>query len=421
MSREKRWIERIKSLFILLLTVSAVFLAWKTGLFQRLMPEHEYAAPAEPTPGVSSYQVAAEPICAAVTGVPGLICGVCYDDKAIHEVMQEFRSVLGETLGSASLPVQVEESVWRDALLGPGLFLDYGTPVSLNVLARWMGTTAGFAPEQRAYRLLFALPEEDKVDFYYLDEQGRAFFCETLALGSTLYAGMNGFLPNGAEFAMQVDTLQDCDPYALILRDLPRLPAVTASDECSSAAIQTAADLFGIRLNAGSSFQEQEDTVYLADEGRLRLEADGAIRYLSADGKDFGGAESEEDRIELSRSLLARFADVCGGAGDLQYAASLAEENHVTYRFDYRVSGIRVKLTGGSAGWAVFRDGRLIELGFRPRTYQITEEMVYRIPPLQAAAASGSIQRGSAPELIISDPGGDVLLEPVWIMQEGRT
>ena len=161
--------------------------------------------------------------------------------------------------------------------------------------------------------------------------------------------------------------------------------------------------------------------VYLADEGRLRLEADGAIRYLSADGKDLGGAESEEDRIELSRSLLARFADVCGGAGDLQYAASHAEENHVTYRFDYRVSGIRVKLTGGSAGWAVFRDGRLIELGFRPRTYQITEEMVHRIPPLQAAAASGRIQRGSAPELIISDPGGDVLLEPVWIMQEGRT
>ena len=420
MSREKRWIERIKSLLILLLTVSAVFLAWKTGLFQRLMPEHEYEAPAEPTPGVSSYQVAAEPICAAVTGVPGLVYGVCYDDKAIREVMQEFRAVLGETLGSASLPVPVEESAWRDALLGPGVFLDYGMPVPLNVLACWMGTTADFSPDQQACRLLLALPEEDKVDLYYLDEQGRAFCCETLALGSTLYAGMNGFLPNGADFAMQIDTLQDCDPYALILRDLPRLYAVTASDEYSGTAVQTAADLFGIRLNAGSSFQEQEDTVYLAEEGRLRLEADGAIRYLSAEGNDLGGAESEEDRVELSRSLLARFSDVCGGAGDLQYAASQTEENSVTYRFDYRVSGIQVKLTSGSAGWAVFRDGRLVELGFRPRTYQITEERVHRIPPLQAAAASASIRNGSAPELIISDPGGDVLLEPVWILREVR-
>ena len=421
MSRGKRWTERIKSLLILLLTVSAAFLAWKTGLFQRLMPEQEYVEPAEPTPGVSSYQAAAEPICAAVTGVSGLVCGICYNDNAIHAVMQEFRSVLGETLGSASVPVQVEDSAWRDALLGPGLFLDYGAPISLNVLACWMGTTADFAPEQQAYRLLFALPEEEKVDFYYLDEHGKAYCCETLALGSTLYAGINSYLPNGADFAMQIDTLQDCDPYAIIPRDLPGLFTITASDECSDAAVQTAAGLFGIRLNSVGSFQEQEDTVYLAEEGRLRLESDGGIRYLAAEGKDLGGAETEEDRIELSRSLLARLADVCGGIGDLQYAAAQTEENHVTYRFDYRVSGIQVKLSSGSAGWAVFREGRLVELGFRPRTYQITGGTVYQIPPLQAAAASGSIQNGSAPELIISDPGGDVLLEPVWTLREGRT
>ena len=257
MSRSKRWIERIKSLLILLLSLSAVFLAWKTGLFQRLMPEHEALEPAEPTPGVSSYQAAADPVCAAVTGVPGLIYGVCYDDEGMRAVMQEFRSVLGETLGSASEPVPVEESVWREALLGPGLFLDYGSPIALNVLACWMGTTAGFEPEQRADQLLLALPAEDRVDFY-----------ETLALGSTLYAGINSFLPNGADFAMQIETLQECAPYTLILRRLPVLHTVTASDEGGSSAVQTAAELFGIRLNAAGSFQEQEDTVYLGPASR---------------------------------------------------------------------------------------------------------------------------------------------------------
>ena len=139
MSRSKRWIERTKSLLILILTVSAAFLAWRTGLFQRLMPESVTQEPAEPTPAVSSYQAAAEPICAAVTGVPGLVYGVCYDDEGMQELMREFRAVLGETLGSASVPVPVEASVWREALLGPGLFLDYGVPISLNVLACWMG------------------------------------------------------------------------------------------------------------------------------------------------------------------------------------------------------------------------------------------------------------------------------------------
>lgn len=420
MSREKRWIERIKSLLILLLTVSAAFLAWKTGLFQRLLPEHASFEPAEPTPAVSSYQAAAEPVCAAVTGVPGLVYGVCYDDEGMRVLMQEFRTVLGETLGSASVPVPVEESVWREALLGPGLFLDYGVPISLNVLACWMGTTASFEPEQCADRLLFSLPEEERVDLYYLNEQGAAFFCETLALGSTLYAGINSFLPNGADFAMQIETLQDCDPYALILRDLPSLFSITAGDEGGSAAVQAAADLFGIRLNAAGSFQEQEDTVYLGEEGRLRLEADGTLRYLSAEGEDLGGAETEADRIELCRSMLTRLADTVGGVGELQYAAAQIEEDNVTYRFDYRVKGIQVKLGSRSAGWAVFRGERLVEIGFQPRTYQITGSSVNLIPPLQAAAASGSMLNGSAPELLISDPGGDVLLEPVWTLRERR-
>ena len=420
MSRKKRWIERIKSLLILLLTVSAAFLAWRTSLFQRLMPERLSPEPVEPTPGVSSYQAAAEPVSAAVTGVSGLVCGVCYDDDGIKEVLREFRAVLAETLGSASDPVPVEDSAWREALLGPGLFLDYGMPVSLNVLACWMGTTATFAPEQHADRLLFSLRDQEQVDLYYLDGHGNAFFCETLALGSTLYSGINSFLPNGADFAMQNETLRSCDPYALILRDLPGLTAVTATDEGGDDAAQTAADLFGIKLNAAGSFQEQEDTVYLGEEGRLRLEADGCLRYLAAEGKNLGEAQAEADQIELCRSLLARLAAACGGEGELQYSGTQIEESSVTYRFDYRISGIPVKLSSGSAGWAVFRGGRLEELGFRPRTYLYTEIGVDRIPPLQAAAASGSLRAGSAPELIISDPGGEVMLEPVWTLRERK-
>ena len=238
MSRKKRWIERIKSLLILLLTVSAAFLAWRTGLFQRLIPESLSPEAAEPTPGVSSYQAAAEPVSAAVTGVSGLVCGVCYDDDGIREVMREFRAVFVETLGSASDPVPVEGSVWREALDGPGVFLDYGMPISLNVLACWMGTTAGFAGEQHTDRLLFSLPDQERVDLYYLDEHGNAFFCETLALGSTLYSGINSFLPNGADYAMQIDMLEACDPYTLILQDpLCRLPPTFSG---SSSALRAA-------------------------------------------------------------------------------------------------------------------------------------------------------------------------------------
>lgn len=418
MSRGKRWLERIKSLLILALTVSAGFLAWKTGLFQRLVPESVPVEPVEPTSGVLTYQAAARPVCAAVTGGSGLVYGVSYDDSVMDGLMQDFRTILGETLGSASKPVRVDEQVWREALLGPGLYLDYGVPVSLNVLACWMGTTAGFSAEQRAERLLFSLPDDERVDLYFMDERGNTYYSSTLALGSTLHAGIGIYLPNGAEFAMQLKELEACDPYALILRGLPVLHFLTASDSGRRDAFLLAAELCGIKLYSVGSFQEQEDTIYLGDEGRLRLEAGGGIRYTAAEGKSLGEARGEASQIELCRRLFAQLSAACGGVGELQYSGLQHDGDSVVYRFDYRVNGVTVKLGSGNAAWALFREGRLEEMGFLPRTYMLTANTVDRIPCLQAAAASGSMQAGSAPELMISDPGGNVLIEPIWTLRE---
>ena len=418
MSRGRRWLERIKSLLILILTCSALYLAWRTELFQRFLPDHLPADAAEPSAMVSSYTAAAKPLYAAVTGTSGLVYGVGYDDGAMDELLQTFRSVLGETFGSASAPEPVEENSWRAALLEPGLFLDYGMPVSLNVLASWMGTAAAFSPEQRAGRLLLSLREMEHVDLYYLNEQGTAYRCSTVALSDALYAGINSFLPNGTEFAMQLASLASCDPYALILRDLPELDAVNASDGGRDAAFRTAAELCRVRLNSGSSFQEQNGIVYLGEEGRLRLEADGSFRYLAAEDKALGEAREEADQIELSRSFLSQLADSCGGIGALEYSGMRNGEAGTTYLFDYRVNGVRVKLNSGSAAWAVFRDGQLVEIGLRPRTYSPGGTQADCIPPLQAAAAAGSMQPGGTPELILSDPGGSAVISPLWTMRE---
>ena len=419
MSRRKRWIERAKSLLILLLAAGAVYQAWMTGLFQRMLPAGASIVPAEPTAAVNSYPMAAMPFSAATTGTSGLVYGVCYDDKAMEELLEEFRGVLGETLGSASTPEPVDEAAWQEALLGPGLFLEYREPVALNALARWMGTVGSFDPEQRAQRLILSLGPEERVQLYYLDAQGAACRCDTLALGSTLNALLNAFLPNGAEFALLVQSLRDCDPYSLILQDLPALKVISADDSGRESALQKAAELCQVKLNAGSSFQEQDGIVYLGENGRLRLEADGSFRYTAAGDRGLGEAGDEPEQIELSRSLLSQLAAACGGLGKLEYAGTQAGDDTVRYRFAYRIRGMRVKLLTGSAGWTVFRNGELVELGFRPRTYTETGEELNCIPPLQAAAAAGSMQPGGIPELIVADPGAEAMTEPVWTLREG--
>jgi hypothetical protein len=417
MSSRRTWIEGIKSVLILALTVSAVFLGWKTGLLQRMLPERIPILPDEPSPGTSTYLAAARPVCAAVTGAAGLIHGVCYNVDKMDELMQSFRPVLGETLGSASAPRQLEEDAWKQALKEPGLFLDYGVPVSLNVLAAWYGSSAAFADDQRADRLLFSLTEDEEVKLCYLDGQGSAWCCDTLALGSTLYEEINAYLPNGAEFAMEVGSLTDCDPYALILRELPKLSAVYAVDTGQDAALQKAAELCRMNLGIGSSFQEQDGTVFLGDMGRLRLETDGCLHYSASDRADWGTLSREADQLELSRSILVQLAAACGGVGELEYAGTEYGAETTQYRFAYRVMGMQVKLNAGTAAWAVFRDGKLEEFGFRPRTYFPTGT-VDRIPPLQAAAVAGSIQKGSLPELVLPDPGGTLTIEPLWSLRE---
>ncbi len=419
MSRSRRWLEWVKSLLILFLTCSALFLAWKTELFQRFLPDNITADPVEPSAMVNSYTAAARPVSAAVTGGTGLVYGVAYDDAAMDELLEVFRPVLEEALGSASAPEPRKEEDWQAALLKPGLFLDYGEPISLNVLTGWMGTAASFSADQRAERLLLSLVNMEQVDLYFLDEQGEAFRCENMALSDALYAGINSFLPNGAEFAVQIASLGDCDPYTLILRDLSELSAVSAADSGRDDAFRAAAELCQVRLNTGSSFQEQNGLVYLGEEGRLRLEADGSFRYLADEDQSLGEAWEEADQLELSRGLLEKLASACGGIGTLEYASTQYGETDTIYRFDYRVNGLRVKLNSGSAAWAVFRNGHLVELGLRPRTYILADRRVDCIPPLQAAAAVGSLEPGGTLDLILSDPGGASVLEPIWTMREG--
>ncbi len=417
----KRFKEPLKTLLILLLTASAVFLAWKGSLFSAFFPAERSAVTPAPEPDQQSCTAAALPMAAAVTGPGGLCCGVKYDADAMAELYEGFGAVLSETLGSAEEPAVIGRAVWQDRLQDESLFLDYGFPLPISALAAWVGVEAGWAGTETASAFLMDHSGTGTVRLSYRGGDGRYFQCATAASWSTLRSILEEYRPNGAIFAFELPELRGCDPFLLVLEQLPPLRRVLASYDRTAAA-SAFAELFGINLAGQGRYTEADGTLVYPGESRvLRLWADGSISF-SAAGEDALQARGAAEQIEKTRKLLESIHAAYAGEESLELrGAETGEEGERILSFSYVLNGVRLDISAGSAARAVWKEDRLTELLVRPRSYRRMESTVDLLPEKQAAAAAGSIQRGAAARLILPD-GGEGHLEPTWIVTvDGRT
>lgn len=416
----KRFKEPLKTLLILLLTASAVFLAWKGSLFAAFFPERKGGA-ASPTPEPSelSYTASALPLAAAVTGPGGLCCGLAYDAEAMAELFEGFSAVLSEALGSAEAPASIGRFTWQDRLEEESLYLDYGFPLPITALAAWVGVEAAWAGAETGTAYLLDDNGSGNVRLSYRAGDGRYYECDTAASWTTLRAQLEEYRPNGAAFAFTLPALRECDPCLLVLEQLPPVCRVYASSAGSSAAA-VCGELFGINLGGQSRYTEGDGTlVYPGEKGVLRLWTDGGVGYTASE--DSHRASSPADQIEEARRLLETIHAAYAGEEILALRNVEADEaGDLSLEFSYMLGGLRLDLAAGPAARAVWKDGMLSELTIHPRSYRLGEEVSGLLPEKQAAAAAGSLRRGAAPELALPD-GGEEKLEPKWIVTvDGR-
>ena len=415
----KRFKEPLKTLLILLLTASAVFLAWKGNLFSAFFPESKSTVTASPEPDEQSFTAAALPMAAAVTGPGGLCCGVKYDASAMEELYEGFSAILSETLGSAEEPTVISRVVWQDRLQEESLFLDYGFPLPITALAAWVGVEASWAGGETGSAFLLDHGGAGTVRLSYRAGDGRYFQCSTAASWNTLRLILEEYRPNGAVFAFEVPELRSCDPFLLVLEQLPALYKVHASYDRTAAA-RVFAEIFGINLGGQSRYTEADGTlVYPGDNGVLRLWADGSISYIPGDTSITAHGAAEQ--IEKARKLLEIIHASYAGEERLELSdAEEGDSGDMTLNFSYVLGGVRLDISAGSAAKAAWKDGKLAELLIRPRSYRMAEPLSDLLPEKQAAAAAGSICRGAAARLILLD-GGEERLEPSWIVTlDGR-
>ena len=410
----KRFKEPLKTLLILLLTASAVFLAWKGSLFSAFFPERAPAAPPTPEAPEQTYTAAALPYAAAIRGPGGLCCGVQYDEETMAELYEGVSAILAEVLGSAEEPESISRFTWQDRLKEESLYLGYGFDLPIAALAAWVGVEAPWAGAETGSAFLLDSGGAGSIRLSYRGGDGSFFQCATAASWATLREKLEEYRPNGALFAFELPVLDDGEPYLLVLEQLPELSRVSASEETGAAA-GAFAELFGLNLGGQSRYTEADGTlVYPGDSGVLRLWTDGSISYSPSEGAFT--AASPADEIEEARKLLETAHGAYAGEERLSLrSVEAGETGELSLSFVYALGGVRVDLVAGPAASALWKDGQLTELTLRPRSYRRGETFADLLPEKQAAAAAGSLCLGAAAELILPDVGEE-RIEPVWIV-----
>ena len=415
-----RFKEPLKTALLVLLTLSALFLAIKGNLFGGLFPGAAPETTEAPEAEALRCAPAAMPASAALTGESGLHYGVKYDAGEMARLFDRCSPLLAEALGSAEEPGLIREADWRECLQGAGLFLDYGFPLPVSVLGSWVGAEVPWAGAEVGWAFLLDRDRDDGVRLSFSDGEGRFFRCVTAAAWSSLEALLEETLPNGAEFAFALPELSDCDPYLLLPESLPELrSALGAGDQAAAAA--ALAEEFGIHLGGQSRYTEADGTVvYPGENGVLRLEGDGSLQYSPAAGAVQTGTGAMSEQIETVRRLLETVHEAYGGEETLALTGASAEGERTVLSFGYLLNGIAVQLASGPAATAVWGPDGLRELTLLPRRYLRSEAISGLLPEKQAAAAAGSLYPGSAVRLILSDRGERRLSLGWAVTLEGR-
>ena len=408
---------------IVALFVTALLLLRHTGYYtgfrDMLMGGAETGGSAETGAGeLPRAAVNVQPLAVTVCGPEGgARYGAAYDENTAT-VFRRFSVELGEALGSADSPVEIDEAAFRESLSGCGVSFRFAAPLQLRLLAGWLGTEMSGAAAQDSAALICLAASETEVALCYRTAEGSAFRCATAARPEALRARTAEYPPNGALFAWETDRVEDGD---FLMLQTPPAPAVVKSAVTLPQAEERDALLRAMGMNSfvASSYTEADGTVvYVNDETSLRLNPSGTVFFRRAASPDAGdgGADLAAAADIAWRAAERSIALSCGDAALTFSEASYSESQRtVTVYLDYTLNGIPVSLSSGHAAEIVLRGETLIQARLQLRSFALTEETTTLLPYLQAAAIAAA--RDAEPALEYVDVGD--AMECMWVIANG--
>ena len=442
--RRHSGLERLKSLLIVLLTLSALALTLRVLLFNELagqgprgwldnltslFRQEQTASTGDPGGSIQS-SAAAQPVRLSVSDGSERFA-VQYDTAQTDQMFSSLGILLSEALSSAAAPSEVTEQAWRDALCAPGVWFDFLGDIPLEALYAWM-VEGGSNPNLTAAARQVAVARDDGggVSLYYHNvEDGLYYACRTaVAYEGHMDELVTGYGGNGASFVFELEEgggYDGLDPYVLLSAATP-----------SPAVFRASTPLSGTDTNAVSalqeslSFQVSSDAIYAIPGGlRLRLGretleigGDGTVTYHTSEELPIRYPVGEDgctvtELVETTRRLAAdTVGRTCGAARLYLAGVETGEDGAVTVSFGYSLNGAAVLLPAdGCAARFTVQDGQITDYTLRFREYEETAEHSLLLPERQAAAALDALSpEGRELLLCYTDNGGDTV-QAGWV------
>lgn len=395
--RRKQIVERIKSLLIVLLSCSAVYLvvltqsiAVPSGLLSWPSTGGGGLAVADPAETARPLRMAAV-IPAGGNEVQRF--GVQYSEADTADLFQQAYTILVEALSSANQLKEVTEAEWRQALsAAPGLYFDWQGEVPLEVLDGWLSVENPMLTG--SVRRMVLAAREGRVFLCYFDETaGRYYACASDVVSvNRLEEVVETLRDNGARFAFETEEYGGLEPYTLIL-EKSLSPAVYASVDPLEggqrlSALQEALDF----PENSASFSGVGEQVIRSRNDTLRIGVDGTVTFEPAaegSGRYILPGTGVYEAVEGCRDLAQQAVSAVGGEERL-FLMSARETGEESWeiRFGYSLNGIQVRL--GDDGWAArftVEQGQITGFQLRMRCYTDAGTTTVVLPERQAMAA----------------------------------
>ena len=423
---KKRLIERVKSIMILLLSCSAIYLVTRTQsviLGSSSGGDLYPTAEGQQTPAEDGGTTARPLRMAAAIQRGGEVVhyGVQYNQEGTDALFQQAYSLLLEALSSAGQPQMVDEEAWQQALsTAPGIYFDWQGEVPLTVLSQWLSVDNPSLTGTVRRMVLTAV--DGQVLLYYWDEstdQGCACASDVIS-ADRLVELVGGLQENGARFAFESEEYRGLSPYTMVLPQTPAPAVYTAvnslSAEESRRAIQ---EQLGFPENsifyeaAGEQvIRNRNDTLHMGENGWVTYEAsaEGSDRYRLTGAGIY-------DAVEGCRQFAQRMlGQSCGEA--FLYLMSVQETGEGGWQvaFGFCLDGVPVRV--GENGWAAHftvEEGQITHFQLCFRSYTDSGATSVVLPERQAMAAMETMgHTGEELMLIYLDSGSDGSVSASW-------
>ena len=409
----KRFVEFLKSLLILALITSAIYLtyyAWSTsiGTGGDLLAYLKGEAPKVPASYAayeeySSVQTLLTPLSAVVHTENGLCTVPGSDVKLLFE---RTRTALNDALTTASPAEQVTAADWNKARSGSMVLYDFVGEIPLDTLAILAGgSQSGFSDMTL---LMLAASDDSTVTLYWQTAAKEHYRATTTADAAPLLTALLAYPADGSMFL--ADTAITTLPrYGATMTATPIVDVTLPTD--SSRVISTVLEALGFNSYTTKAYPESDTVrVYVEELNTMRLSETSTVRYYSP-ASDTGVRTAP---IGLRKAgLIADAYDICASAvashlGDTQLYLIKTYTDEATGRFvvlfGIHADSIPVAIDGSYIASFEYCGQNLVTANLQLAEYRRTLSDELLLPAQQAYASVGN--RGNMTLRYVSDKDG---------------